>query len=92
MTMNKPKLIAAINAETGISKGTISMMLDAQATAITAHMASGSVATIPGLVKLTPKNRPARTGYNPATGASVEIPAKIVVTAKVLKPVSDAVA
>ena len=83
--MNKPELIVAIQNSTGASKATISDILDAQASVAAATLAQGETVIISGIAKLTPKDRPARMGRNPSTGATVEIPAKRVVTAKVLK-------
>ena len=46
---------------------------------------------LPGMVKLVLQKRKARTGRNPATGAEIEIPAKTVVTARIVKQMKDAV-
>lgn len=47
--------------------------------------------TIPGLGKLQKKHRAARMGRNPATGASIQIPAKIVVKFRLAKAAKDAI-
>lgn len=47
--------------------------------------------TIPGLGKLQKKHRAARMGRNPATGASIQIPAKTVVKFRVAKAAKDAI-
>ena len=46
---------------------------------------------LPGIAKLVVQKRERRTGRNPATGASVEIPAKQVVKARIAKPLKDVV-
>ena len=46
---------------------------------------------IPGLGKLVKVNRKARTGRNPATGATIQIPAKTVVKFRLAKAVKDAI-
>lgn len=46
---------------------------------------------LPGLGKLVKKNRAARQGRNPATGETINIPAKIVVKFRVAKAAKDAV-
>ena len=46
---------------------------------------------IPGVAKLVLQSRPERAGRNPATGASIVIPAKTVVKARIAKPLKDAV-
>ena len=47
--------------------------------------------TIPGLGKLVKAERKARTGRNPATGAVIQIPAKIVLKFKIAKAAKDAI-
>ena len=47
--------------------------------------------TLPGLGKLVLVNRKARMGRNPATGASIKIPAKRVVKFRVAKAAKDAI-
>ena len=46
---------------------------------------------LPGMVKLVVQNRKARKGRNPATGATIDIPAKTVVKARIAKQLKDAV-
>ena len=45
----------------------------------------------PGLGKLQKKERAARMGRNPATGATISIPAKTVVTFRMSKAAKDAI-
>lgn len=47
--------------------------------------------TLPGIAKLVLQKREARTGRNPATGESIQIPAKQVVKARIAKQLKDAV-
>ena len=47
--------------------------------------------TLPGLGKLVLVNRKARMGRNPATGATIQIPAKRVVKFRVAKAAKDAI-
>ena len=47
--------------------------------------------TIPGLGKLVLVNRKARLGRNPATGATIQIPAKRVVKFRIAKAAKDAI-
>lgn len=47
--------------------------------------------TLPGLGKLVKKNRSARTGRNPATGETIQIPAKTVVKFRVAKAAKDSI-
>lgn len=47
--------------------------------------------TIPGLGKLVKVRRKARMGRNPATGASIKIPAKTVLKFRISKAAKDAI-
>ena len=47
--------------------------------------------TIPGLGKLVLQNRKARMGRNPATGETIQIPAKTVLKFRIAKAAKDAV-
>ena len=47
--------------------------------------------TLPGIGKLVLVDRKARMGRNPATGASIQIPAKTVVEFRVAKAAKEAV-
>ena len=47
--------------------------------------------TLPGIGKLVLVNRKARVGRNPATGATINIPAKKVVKFSVAKAAKDAI-
>ena len=51
---------------------------------------SGSF-TLPGLGKLVLTKRSARMGRNPATGATIKIPAKTVVKMRIAKSAKDAI-
>jgi DNA-binding protein HU-beta len=46
---------------------------------------------LPGMCKLIVQKRKAREGRNPATGATIQIPAKTVVKARIAKQLKDAV-
>ena len=46
---------------------------------------------LPGIAKLVVQQREGRMGRNPATGATVEIPAKQVVKARIAKQLKDVV-
>jgi DNA-binding protein HU-beta len=49
------------------------------------------VFVVPGLGKLVKVHRKARQGRNPATGATIQIPAKTVVKFRVAKAAKEAV-
>ena len=57
--------------------------------AIINTLKDGEIVAIPGLGKFATKERVARKGRNPATGETIDIPAKIVVTFKASKGIID---
>lgn len=89
--MNQAELInkiAANVANTGTSKADIKFVLNALGDVTHAELSKGGDVTIPGIGKLTVKKTEARTGRNPRTGESVEIPEKrkpVFTSAKALK-------
>ena len=46
---------------------------------------------LPGMVKLVVQKRKARKGRNPANGAPIDIPAKTVLKARIVKQLKDSV-
>ena len=83
-SITKTDLIRRIADETGQARSTVGNFLDALETAAKEAISDGYVVTIPGLVKLSIRDRAARMGRNPRTGAMMPIAAKRSVTAKVL--------
>lgn len=81
-TITKAELITEIAHQTGQTKGIIADVLTALENTAQAALKNGDAVTIPGLVKLTPMDKAARVGRNPATGEACQIPAKRVVKAK----------
>lgn len=89
--MNKSQLLNHLAEKTGHSRKDVAMVLETiVATAYAEAKRSGEF-TIPGLGKFLKKNRAARKGRNPATGAEIQIPAKTVVKFRVAKAAKDAV-
>jgi len=86
--LKKSDLIAAMAEHSGQTRAAIGYMLDALEIAAKAALARGEAVTVPGLVKLTIRDRAARMGRNPATGATLHIGAKRSVAAKVLSDVT----
>ena len=87
--LSKSQIAAEIADKNGITKK--------QAAAILEHIAqmayknAKNTFTLPGLGKLKLKNRAARQGRNPATGETIQIPAKRVVKFRLAKSLKDAV-
>ena len=87
--MSKSKIIAYIAEEAEVSKKTAAAMLEALSQL--AHKEAKKGFTIPGLGKLVVVNRKARMGRNPATGATIKIPAKKVLKFRIAKAAKDAI-
>lgn len=90
--MTKQDLIDSIAAATKLNKKDIDAVLKALPEALAAELKANGSASLPGVVNLKVKDRAARIGRNPSTGAAVEIPAKKVVAGKLIGAVSKAVA
>jgi DNA-binding protein HU-beta len=88
-TMTKSQIADALAQSTGVTKKVAVQFLDELA-ALAYKQAKNSF-TLPGLGKLVLVQRKARIGRNPATGASIKIPAKKVVKFRVAKACKDAV-
>jgi DNA-binding protein HU-beta len=85
--MTKAELINTLRDQTNItfSKKEIDELLTALAATVRQTLEGGGTVEIPGIVRLKMADRKARTGRNPQTGAPIEIPARQVVKATVLK-------
>lgn len=88
--MKKKELVDAIVAKTEMAKKDVVMVLETMAEVAKSAVSKEPV-EIPGLVKIEKKHRAARMGRNPMTGESIQIPAKTVLKARVLKKLKDAV-
>ena len=87
--MTKSATLSALSAKTGLSKKQIAQVVD-ELVAL-AYKEAKNAFTIPGLGKLVLVNRKARLGRNPATGATIQIPAKRVVKFRIAKAAKDAI-
>lgn len=73
--MNKTQLIEVVSKETGLKKKDAEAAVDATLTAIENALADGEKVQLIGFGSFEVKNRSARTGRNPATGETINIPA-----------------
>ncbi len=89
--MTKSELLQALADKLGKTRKEVSEMLEAMVAMAYNETKKSGEFTIPGLGKLIKKNRPARQGRNPATGATIQIPAKTVIKFRVLKAAKDAI-
>ena len=87
----KKELIEALAESTQLSKKDAEAFLDALAEAVCKSLTQGHEAVLPGIGKLTVKERPARTGRNPATGEPIQIAARKAPSFSSAKALKDAV-
>jgi len=87
--MTKTQIVAALAAKTELAKAQVEKVLDELAGLAYSEAQNGF--TVPGLGKLVLVNRKARVGRNPATGETIQIPAKKAVKFRVAKVCKDAV-
>ena len=78
-TLNKGDLVAAVAAATGESQAAVNRVVDALFAQIAATVGKGDKVTIPGWLSVEKGHRAARTGRNPQTGATIQIPAAATV-------------
>ena len=87
--MTKSQIMAALAEANGITKKAAAEMVESLVGLAYKEAKKGF--TIPGLGKLVLVNRKARMGRNPATGATIHIPAKKVLKFRIAKAAKDAV-
>lgn len=89
--MTAGQLVADIAAGSGQTQTAVRAVLQGLEIQVGGALSRGETVTIPGIAVLTPKDRPARTGRNPANGQPVAIPAKRVANARVLPSLAKAI-
>jgi DNA-binding protein HU-beta len=87
--LTKSQIVAALAEAVGLTKVQATQALEALVAL--AYKNAKNAFTLPGLGKLVLVNRKARMGRNPATGATIKIPAKRVVKFRVAKAAKDAI-
>lgn len=80
--MNKSQLIDAIAAEACVTKANACNMLNAFINVTGKALEEGDKVILVGFGTFSVAQRPGRSGRNPQTGTSIEIPAKNVVKFK----------
>jgi DNA-binding protein HU-beta len=89
--MTKSQLMQELAAKTSLAKKDVMMLMDSLVEMAYSHVKKDGVFVLPGFGKLVKVHRDARQGRNPATGATIQIPAKTVVKFRVAKAAKDAV-
>ena len=89
--MNKSELIEAMAEAADIPKAAAGRALDGMVDAVTDALKSGDQVSLVGFGTFSVKERAARTGRNPQTGATIEIAASKIPGFKAGKALKDAV-
>ncbi|PIR05835.1 DNA-binding protein [Candidatus Kuenenbacteria bacterium CG11_big_fil_rev_8_21_14_0_20_37_9] len=89
--MTKSQLMQALAEKTGMSKKDVVNFVEQLTNLAYDEVKSNGEFVLPGLGKLVKVDRKAREGRNPATGATIQIPAKTVVKFRVAKAAKEAV-
>lgn len=89
--MTKSAMLAALSESTGLKKKEVATLITAVVELAYKEVKKNGVFFIPGLGKFVKLHRKERMGRNPATGASIKIPAKTVVKFRVAKAAKEAV-
>ncbi len=89
--MTKSAFLGMLAEKSGLSRKDATAMWDFIVETAYSEAKSSGEFTLPGLGKLVKKQRSARTGRNPATGETIQIPAKTVVKFRVAKAAKDSI-
>jgi DNA-binding protein HU-beta len=89
--MTKSQLLDVLATKSELSKKQVKTFLDVLVEVAYKEVKSNGEFSMPGMGKLVKKHRSARQGRNPATGATINIPAKTVVKFRVAKAAKDAI-
>lgn len=73
--MNKSELVAAVAARTDQTQADVDETIKALFEVVSEAIGKGDKVTIPGWISFEQTERSARTGRNPATGETIQIPA-----------------
>jgi DNA-binding protein HU-beta len=75
MALNRSDVVAAIAEKAGLTKTQADAALSALQDTLVSSLAKGEAVKLTGLLSVERVERAARTGRNPRTGESIEIPA-----------------
>ena len=89
--MNKGDLINKVAEDANMTKNQAAEVLNCVFESITETLKDGNKVSLVGFGTFTLNERKARTGRNPQTGASIEIPSKNVIKFKPGKDLADRV-
>ena len=76
--MNKASLVDHVAGKTGLTKKAVADVLEAFMDGVMATVKKGDTVTLTGFGTFKASKRSARTGRNPQTGQTIQIPARTV--------------
>ena len=88
--MSQSQMLDALAKETGMKKKDVKLVVEKLTDLALKEVKKSGVFVIKGIGKLVKVHRKERMGRNPATGASIKIPAKTVVKFRVAKAAKEA--
>lgn len=89
--MTKTQLVAALAEKLDSDKKSAAAALDAICAVITEEVSNGGAVTLPGVGKISCRERPERMVRNPATGEQFKKPADKVVKMTIAKALKESV-
>jgi len=89
--LTKAQVVSYFANKFDLSKKVASSVIEEMAALAIAETKKAGAFTFPGIGKLVLVKRKARVGRNPATGESINIPAKTVVKMRVAKACKEAI-
>ena len=89
--MSKSQILATLAEKSGLSKKDVANLIDTMTSLAYTEVKKSGEFVVPGIGKLVKVARKARQGRNPATGETIQIPAKTVVKFRVAKAAKEAV-
>lgn len=89
--MTKSEMLQSLAEKLGKTRKEAGEMLEAVVNLAYEETKKSGEFTLPGLGKMVKKHRLERMGRNPATGASIKIPAKTVLKFRVAKAAKEAI-
>jgi DNA-binding protein HU-beta len=89
--MTKSQIMEALASATELSKKQVNNFINELTALGYKEVKKNGEFVVPGFGKMVKMHRKARAGRNPATGATIQIPAKTVVKFRLAKAAKDAV-
>jgi DNA-binding protein HU-beta len=89
--MTKAQIVATLATKTGLQKKDVVKFMEVYNALALSEVKKSGQFSVGDMGKLVKVHRKARQGRNPATGATIQIPAKTVVKFRVAKATKEAV-